>query len=70
MTLYDFAFMDELSQLEAFWEGDFIGERCDGGFVMMCRQVGDFYIEYKTLGGHYINVDVFTNLSRLDLYLV
>lgn len=70
MTIYDFAFMDELSQLEAFWEGDFIGEQHNGGFVMMCRQINDFYVEYKMLGGHYIDMNVFTNHNRLELYFV
>jgi hypothetical protein len=70
MTLYEFAFMDELSQLEAFWKGTFIGEQCNGGFVMMCRKLGDFYVEYKILGGHYIDMNIFTNQSRLDWYLV
>lgn len=70
MTLYDFAFMDELSQLEAFWEGDLIGERSNGGFVMMCRQLGDFFVEYKILGGHYIDMNIFTSHRRLEWYLV
>ena len=70
MTIYDFAFMDELSQLEAFWEGDFIGEKCNGGFVMMCRRLNNFYVEYKTLGGHYIDMNIFTNHNRLELYSV
>lgn len=70
MTLYEFAFMDELSQLEAFWDGNFVGEQRNGEFVMMCRQVDDFYVEYKTLGGHYIDMNVFTNSSRLELYFV
>lgn len=70
MTISEFDLMDELAKLEAFWEGNLIGEQRDGEFIMMCRRVADFYVEYKILGGHYIDLNIFTNLNRLALYLV
>lgn len=69
MTLYEFLKSDELDQIEAFWEGIFIGRRSDGAFVTECRQIGDFYVEYKILGGHYIDMCGFKNPDLLGPYL-
>ncbi len=69
MTLQDFVQLDGMEQLEIFWNGEFVGELCDGEFRMVCHQVNDFYIEFKILGGHYLDVRTFRNPDLLAPYL-
>ena len=69
MTLDEFLRCGEMEQLEAFWNGIFIGNRSSGAFVMECRQIDDFYVEYKILGGHYIGMSGFKNPELLHPYL-
>jgi hypothetical protein len=69
MTLKDFLHADEMEQVEVFWNGTFVGSRRDGGFVIECRQVNDFYVEYTILGGHYIDMHVFKDPELLQPYL-
>jgi len=69
MSLNEFLGFDEMEQIEAFWTGVFIGRRSDGGFVIECRQIDDFYVEYKILGGHYIDIHVFKDPAFLQAYL-
>lgn len=69
MSLHDFLNSEETEQIEAFWNGVFIGCRSNGGFAMECRQINDFYVEYKILGGHYIDMHGFKNPDLLQPYL-
>jgi len=69
MSLYEFLVSGEMEQIEAFWTGVFVGQRSDGQFVMECRQIDDFYVEYKILGGHYIDMCAFRNPELLQPYL-
>lgn len=69
MTLYEFLRSGEMEQLEAFWNGIPVGTRSNGGFVIECRQIDDFYVEYKILGGHYIDMCGFKNPELLHPYL-
>ncbi len=69
MTLHNFNRLNETEQIEAFWNGIFVGERGDGALRIICHQVNDFYVEYKILGGHYINMRTFKNPDRLQPYL-
>ena len=69
MTLYEFLRSGEMEQIEAFWAGIFIGQRSDGAFAVECRQIDDFYVEYKILGGHYIDMCAFKNTDLLQPYL-
>jgi hypothetical protein len=69
MTLQHFAQLDGMEQLEIFWSGEFIGELSDGEFRMICHQVNDFYIEFKILGGHYLDMKTFKNPDLLEPYL-
>jgi hypothetical protein len=50
MTLYEFLMLDEMDQIEAFWNGVPVGTRSEGAFVIECRQVNGFYLEYRLLG--------------------
>lgn len=69
MTLQDFALLDGMEQLEIFWNGSFVGELSDGEFRMVCHQINDFYVEYKILGGHYLDKRSFKNPDLLEPYL-
>ncbi|HWI90374.1 MAG TPA: hypothetical protein VNT20_03825 [Flavisolibacter sp.] len=69
MTLQDFKQLDGMDQLEIFWSGEFVGELSDGEFRMICHQVNDFYIEFKILGGHYLNMRTFKDPNQLEPYL-
>lgn len=69
MTLQEFVQLDAMEQLEIFWSGEFVGELSDGEFRMICHQVNDFYIEYKILGGHYLDMRTFKDPNQLELYL-
>jgi hypothetical protein len=46
-----------------------VGERSNGEFKIECRQIDDFYVEYKMLGGHYIDMRSFKNPDMLQPYL-
>jgi hypothetical protein len=69
MTLYEFIHIDEMEQIEAFWNGVLIGERPEGEFKFECRQIDDFYVEYKILNGQYIDMCTFKNPDLLQPYL-
>jgi hypothetical protein len=69
MTLLEFSKLDELEQIEHFWDGALIGERRDGDFVIQCRQIDGFYVEYKIMGGYYLDMWIFTNPDHLAPYL-
>jgi hypothetical protein len=69
MTLYEFSNSDEMEQINAFWNGVHVGERSNGEFKIECRQIDDFYVEYKMLGGHYIDMRSFKNPDMLQPYL-
>jgi hypothetical protein len=69
MTLYQFLRSDEMEQIEAFLDGVLVGCRSEGAFVIECRQINDFYVEYKILGEHYIDMCAFKNTDRLQPYL-
>lgn len=69
MTIQDFTQLEGMEQLEIFWSGEFVGELSDGEFRMICHQVNDFYIEYKILGGHYLDMRTFRDPALLEPYL-
>jgi hypothetical protein len=69
MTLCQFNAADEMEQIEAFWKGVLIGKRKDDEFEIECRQIEDFYVEYKILNGQYIDMRSFMNPHMLQPYL-
>lgn len=69
MNIQQFSLLNELEQQESFWKGIEVGARRSGNFVIECRQIDDFYIEYHVLGGHYINIRCFKNPDFLEPYL-
>jgi hypothetical protein len=69
MTLYQFSLSDEMGQIEAFWDGMLVGQRKSGEFLIECRQIDDFYVEYKILEKQYIDMRSFRNPDLLMPYL-
>jgi len=61
--------LDEMEQIEAFWNGVQVGERKKGEYTFECRQIDDFYVEYHVLGGHYLSMRSFRNPDLLEPYL-
>lgn len=68
MTLYQFKQLDEGEQIEAFWDGVLVGERTEGSFVFECRQIDDFYVEYKIRDRDYKEMKCFRNPDLLQSY--
>lgn len=69
MNLDQFIGLDATERLEVFWSGIPVGELCDGEFKMVCHQVDDFYVVYKILGGHYLDMQISKNPRFLEPYL-
>jgi hypothetical protein len=69
MTLYQFNLSDEMEQIEAFWDGVLIGERKEHDYTIECRQINDFYVEYKKKDGMYVDMRSYKNPDLLDLFL-
>jgi hypothetical protein len=61
MTLYKSNSLDEMEQIEAFWDGVLIGKREEGEFTIECRQIDDFYAEYKSRENFYADMRSFRN---------
>jgi hypothetical protein len=57
-----------MEQIEAFWNGVFIGERKEGEFTIECRQIDAFYVEYKIKDKQYFDVRSFRNPDLLKPY--
>lgn len=69
MNLDQFIGLEATERLEVFWGGILVGELSDGGFRMLCRQVEDFYVVYKILGGHYLGMQISKDPYLLESYL-
>lgn len=70
MTLYQFNLLDEMEQIEAFWNGVLVGEVKEGELhTIECRQIDDFYVEYLKREGVYVDMRSFKNPDLLQRYL-
>ncbi len=60
-----------MEQIELFWEAVHIGERKEDKFVLICRQIEDFYIEYRIDPNNemYVDVKVFRDTTLIEPYL-
>ncbi len=47
MTIYQFNQLDEAEQMEAIWDGVYIGEYRDDVYLYKCHQIDGFYAETK-----------------------
>ena len=71
MTLPQFNRLSEMEQIELFWEAVHIGERKEDRYVLICRQIEDFYVEYKIDPNNemYVDLRVFRDTSLIEPYL-
>ncbi len=69
MTLSEFARLDKMQQVKRFWLGVLIGQRLEGQSLIECRQIDGFYVEYKILEKHALNLRCFQNPDLLQPYL-
>ncbi len=69
MTIDQFCALDEKEQIVAFWEGTIVGERKEGEYRVVCKQIEDFYVEYLMLGNIYKDMRAFKNPDLLQPYL-
>ena len=53
MTLYDFKSLDEMEQIEAYWEGVYVGTMFKDGKEFECKQINDFYVTYRIEDGRF-----------------
>ena len=60
-----------MEQIELFWEAVHIGERKEDRYVLICRQIDDFYVEYKIDPNNemYVDLRVFRDTSLIEPYL-
>jgi hypothetical protein len=47
MTIYQFAMLDQIEQIEAIWDAVEVGEYQDEVYLYKCYQIDDFYVETK-----------------------
>lgn len=70
LSLYDFIQLDEMEQLEAYWEGVSVGSRPKDGKEFECKQIEDFYIEYRIEEGRfYCDMKCHKNTNLIEPYL-
>jgi hypothetical protein len=69
MTLAEYARQDKSQQVKQFWQGVLVGQRLEGQSLIECRQIDGFYVEYKILEKHALNLRCFQNPDLLQPYL-
>lgn len=69
MTLTEYARLEKSQQIKRFWNGVLIGKRFEGQSLIECRQIDGFYVEYKILEKHALNLRCFQNPDLLKPYL-
>lgn len=70
LSLYDFIQLDEMEQIEAYWEGVPVGSYYKDGKEFECKQIEDFYVEYKIEEGRfYRNMKCHKNTNLIEPYL-
>jgi hypothetical protein len=69
MTLAEYARLEKTQQIKRFWSGVLVGQRFEGQSLIECRQIDGFYVEYKILEKHALNLRCFQNTDMLQPYL-
>ena len=70
LSLYDFIQLDEMEQLEAYWEGVSVGSHSKDGKEFECKQIEDFYVEYRIEEGRfYPDMKCHKNTNLIEPYL-
>ena len=69
MTLHEFSMLDKMKQVEAFWDAPLVGVINEDEFLIECRQIDSFYVEYKIQEGYHTDMRSFKNPDLLTPYL-
>ena len=70
LSLYDFIQLDEMEQIEAYWEGVLVGSYIKDGKEFECTQIEDFYVEYRIEDGRfYRDMKCHKNTNLIEPYL-
>lgn len=70
MNLYQFIQLDVAEQIEAYCEGVDVGTYSKDGLTYECKQINDFYIEYRIEDGrHYWDIKCHKNPNLIEPYL-
>ena len=70
LSLYDFIQLDEMEQIEAYWQGIFVGSYQKDGKVFECKQINDFYVEYRIENDRfYRDMRCHKNINLIEPYL-
>ena len=70
LSLYNFIQLDEIEQIEAYWEGVFVGTYKKNGKEFECKQIEDFYVEYRIEDGRfYRDMKCHKNPNLIEPYL-
>ena len=48
--------LDEMEQIEAYLEGVAVGSYTKDGKEFECKQIGDFYVEYRIEDGRFFGI--------------
>lgn len=69
MTLQEFKQLDHIAQIEAFWHATIVGKYHKEQYSFECRQVDDFYVEYKTDGNKLLEMRCHHEMKLLKPYM-
>lgn len=69
MTLYEFRSLDEMEQIEAYWEGAPVGSCVVDAKEFECKQINDFYVEFEIIDQRYRNMRCHKNTNLIERYL-
>ena len=70
MNLYEFIASDEMEQIEAYWKGIHVGSYTKDGKEFECKQIEDFYVEYRIEDGRfYRDMKCHKNPNLIEPYL-
>ena len=69
LSLYDFIQLDEMEQIEAYWEGVLVGSYTKDGKEFECKQIEDFYVEYRIERNLYRDMKCHKNPNLIEPYL-
>ena len=70
MNLYEFIASDEMEQIEAYRKGIHVGSYTKDGKEFECRQINDFYVEYRIEDGRFFrDMKCHKNPNLIEPYL-
>ena len=70
MNLYEFIASGEMEQIEAYRKGIHVGRYTKDGKEFECRQINDFYVEYRIEDGRFFrDMKCHKNPNLIEPYL-